>query len=95
MDMVEKMARAAHRATLALRNEKVEAVIEIDWEMHGWRYIEAQRAALKALETPTDEMRRAGGEALKIDTEDPHASYFDLAENVHTAMIRAATEGSS
>lgn len=58
-DMIEKMARAAHRAELALNNEKNETVIEIDWEMHGWRYIEGQRAALSALEEPSEAMLRA------------------------------------
>lgn len=59
-DMIEKMARAAHRAELALNNETNESVIEIDWEMHGWRYIEGQKAALSALEEPSDSMLQYG-----------------------------------
>lgn len=62
--MIETLARAAHRAELALNGEKNETVIEIDWELHGWRYIEGQKAALKALETPTPEMIEAGGKFI-------------------------------
>lgn len=60
MSDLERLARAAHKAELALNNETNAAVIEIDWEMHGWRYIEGTKAVLQALAEPSEEMVSVG-----------------------------------
>ncbi len=85
--MIERMARAARRAELALSNEKSETVIEIDWEMHGWRYIEGQRAALAPLLDPTPEMVEAGFRAEHDGTQGGRA------RSIFNAMIKAIQEG--
>lgn len=50
-ELREKMARAAHLEEMAIQGEKADQVIEIDWEMHGWRYLRYVDAIL-ALTTP-------------------------------------------
>ncbi len=89
--MIERLARAAHRAELALNNEKNETVIEIDWEMHGWRYIEGQRAALTPLLDPTPEMVEAGAHKLGDGYADDDDRFW--AKSVFNAMIKAIQEG--
>ena len=90
--MIETLARAAHRAELALNGEKNETVIEIDWELHGWRYIEGQKAALKALETPTPAMIEAGLRVVQYYAHEGRAMSDEwLVSSIHEAMIRAAS----
>jgi hypothetical protein len=86
---IERLARAAHRAELAINNEKNEAVIEIDWEMHGWRYIEGQRAALKALSKPSAQMLDAARMTIMATRGEPKDV---ISSAVFTTMIQSILE---
>lgn len=53
-NMIEKMARAIQRSDLS--NDRNEYVIETDWEINGHKYTRQAKAALSALEDPSEEM---------------------------------------
>ena len=97
MDMVERMARAIWRDLWTeddpevLPPERLGPALD-DWSQNRKRYLQYARAALKALETPTDEMTDAARVAIMETRGEPKDVISDA---VWTAMIRAATGGSS
>ena len=96
MDMIEKMARAIfecdYLGTFKVDNGELESV----WQRESYRRslaFDQARAALSALQEPTDAMVEAGGKAL-IDSRMSDKMLDHQLNAAFTAMIKAA-EGKS